>query len=204
MTDIPLEAEVFCTEGAVGTSTAVVIDPVNQNVTHVVVQIDKYDEHMVPVELITASDHDTIKLNCSKKELDELPLFKEFEYVAGVPNYPDFQGGEWEPAYLTLDYEQEMTLVEKVPPGELAVHRGDPVKATDGQVGVAGEFIVESESGHITHFLLQKGHLWGKREVTLGLDLIDKVENGVVYLKIDKDAVERLPAVKVKHHFLRH
>jgi len=49
--------------------------------------------------------------------------------------------------------------VEIVPAGELAIHRGDPVRATDGQVGHVGEFIVDSDSGYISHMVLQKGHL---------------------------------------------
>ena len=91
--------------------------------------------------------------------------------------------------------------VEIVPAGELAIHRGDPVRATDGQVGHVGEFIVDSDSGYISHMVLQKGHLWGKREVTLELSLINKVEDGVIYLNVDKDGVEQLPAVKVKRHY---
>jgi hypothetical protein len=33
------------------------------------------------------------------------------------------------------------------------------------------------------------------------VDLIDHVENGEVYLRVDKDAINRLPAVKIKRHY---
>lgn len=200
MSEIPMNAQVNCSDGAAGTSTAVIIDPLSKSVTHVVVKVTDHDERSVPLKYIAETDHDSITLDCSKKELELMPQFKEFRYVKGVPNYPEFQGGEWEPPYVTLDYGGEMAEVEVVPAGELAVHRGDPVKATDGQVGIVDELVVEAGSGHISHLVLQKGHLWGKREVTVGVDLIDKVEDGTVYLSINKDAVKDLPSVKVKRH----
>ena len=203
MADIPLKAAVSCTDGACGTSTAVIIDPVQQAVTHVVVQTDKYDDHLVPLENIAATDHDSITLNISKAQLANLPHFKEMRYVQGVPEYPTFTGGEWEAPYVTaLPLESApMMTVEAVPPGELAVHRGDKVHATDATVGEVGEFVIDAASGHISHLVLQKGHLWGKREVTLGLDLVDHVEEGEVYLNVDKDTIDQLPAVKVKRHY---
>jgi hypothetical protein len=49
---------------------------------------------------------------------------------------------------------------EKVPPGKFAIHRGTEVEAKDGHVGVLGEFVVDPESGHVTHMIMQKGHMY--------------------------------------------
>jgi uncharacterized membrane protein len=91
--------------------------------------------------------------------------------------------------------------VEHVPLGEIAVRRGTLVEATDGYVGDVAELLVDPGKGEITHFVLQEGHLWGKKEVTLPLSAIDRVEEETVYLKLDKKAVESLPSVPVKRHY---
>ena len=53
--------------------------------------------------------------------------------------------------------------VEQVPYGELGIHRGSHIEATDGHIGHIGEFIVNPENEHITHLVLCEGHLWGKK-----------------------------------------
>ena len=200
MTDIPLNANVTCADGEAGKSTAVIIDPLSQSITHVVIDYN-YMEHIVSLDHIVEADHDSIKLDCTKAELSQMPPFKETQYVGGE-EHPDYMEAAWEAPYVTsYPKETQLVAVEIVPAGELPIHRGDPVRATDGQVGHVGEFIVDSDSGHISHMVLQKGHLWGKREVTLELSLIDKVEDGVVYLNVDMKAVEQLPALKVKRHY---
>ena len=200
MTELQLGAKVICSDGECGKLTAVVVNPVSQEVTHLVVA-HEYGDYMVPLLYVTESDHEHIKLSCTAEELSQLPPFKDVEFI-GDPEVPSMLYDVYAAPYVTT-YPMETEFMEKelVPPGELAIRRGDPVNATDGHVGEVGEFVVDNESGHISHVVLKKGHLWGKREVTLGMSLIDRVEEGVVYLNIDKKAVEALPAVKIKRHY---
>jgi sporulation protein YlmC with PRC-barrel domain len=65
-------------------------------------------------------------------------------------------------------------------------------------VGKVDEFLVNPENSHITHLILRRGHLWGKRDVSVPLDQIDSIDDDVVYLKLDKAAVGELPAIPVK------
>jgi sporulation protein YlmC with PRC-barrel domain len=88
-------------------------------------------------------------------------------------------------------YEQ----VEQIPPGELAVHRGTEVEAVDGYVGKVDEFLIDPLTGHITHLVLRKGHLWGERDITIPVSQIDRVASEAVYLKLNKDAVNELPGI---------
>lgn len=201
MTEIHLNAQVICSDGDCGESTAVIVDPVSKDVTHVVVRYN-YDEYLVPIRCITASNHDHIRLSCTAAEVSQMAPFKDIQFIGEPDDYAAMQVDEWSLPYVTAyPLDAPLVQVELVPQGELAIHRGDRVWATDGDVGSVGEFVIDSQSGHISHLVLEKGHLWGKKEVTLGLDLVDKVEEGVVYLKVDKAAVERLPAVKIKRHY---
>jgi site-specific recombinase XerD len=89
----------------------------------------------------------------------------------------------------------------KVPLGKLAVHRGAKVYATDGHIGVLEEFVVEPESSHITHIVLSKGHLWGKRDVVIPVSVVDHGEYDNLYLNIEKKTVKDLPGVSIQRHY---
>jgi hypothetical protein len=81
------------------------------------------------------------------------------------------------------------------------VRKGTQVAATDGVIGHVAELVVDLESGHITHMVLEKGHLLGKKEITVPVSAIDYSYADVVHLKLDKKAISELPATPVRWHF---
>jgi uncharacterized membrane protein/sporulation protein YlmC with PRC-barrel domain len=103
--------------------------------------------------------------------------------------------------YALLDAGPVLVEYEHIPPGQLAVQRGTGVEATDGWIGRVDELAIDPKSGEITHLLLGEGHLWGKKEVALPISAIDRVFDEVVYLKLDKQSVEKLPAIPVRRTF---
>jgi len=92
--------------------------------------------------------------------------------------------------------------IRRIPPGELAVRRGTRVRATDGWVGRVDEFIVGPVSGNITHLCLRKGHPWKERDVCIPISQIERIEEKVVYLNVDKNTITSMPSVPVKRHWL--
>ena len=66
--EIPLNAQVECTDGVCGRSAYVLINPVIDQVTHLVVKEDSSPntEYIVPVEVVAETVADTIQLLCSK------------------------------------------------------------------------------------------------------------------------------------------
>ena len=54
---------------------------------------------------------------------------------------------------------------------------------------IVAELLVDLESGHITHMVLEKGHLFGKKEITVPVSAIDYAYADTVHLKLDKKAV---------------
>ncbi len=85
-------------------------------------------------------------------------------------------------------------MEEQVPENELAIHQDARVEATDGDVGKVDEFVIDPETNKISHLFLRQGRLWTKRDVSVPVDAIERVEGDVVYLKLDKKAIEQLPA----------
>ena len=63
--------------------------------------------------------------------------------------------------------------------------------------------VLDPESGHVTHLMLKEGHLFGKKETMLPLSAIDFVSADTVYLKLDKKAIEVLPALPVKRNYTK-
>ena len=66
--EIPLQAKVECTDGVCGRSVYVLINPVVEQVTHLVVRetSSPHTEYIVPVDVVSATTADTIQLRCSK------------------------------------------------------------------------------------------------------------------------------------------
>ena len=53
---------------------------------------------------------------------------------------------------------------DRVPKGEVEVRRASAViSADDHSLGEVDGFVVDADE-HITHFVLERGHLWGRKE----------------------------------------
>ncbi len=61
--------------------------------------------------------------------------------------------------------------------------------------------MIDFETNHLTHLVLREGHLWGKKDVTVPLSVIESIDTDTVYLNADKKTVETYPSVKVKRHY---
>ena len=88
--------------------------------------------------------------------------------------------------------------VRQIPAGELAVRRGARVRATDGRLGQVDEFMIDPDSGHSTHLILREGLPWDRRHVDIPVSAIDRIEENVVYLNLDKKSIEALPFIQLR------
>lgn len=209
MTDIPINAKVECSDGPCGHSTYLIANPVERRITHFVVKDEMLpgsSDRLVPVDKVADTSGDLIQLNCSRAELAEMKPFTTMHYVKGVaPTYIDTSITPdadviWEDPVVAYDTEAANLPEHHVPAAELAVYRGMAVNTGDHKVGQVDELVVDPGTGNITHLLMQKGHLWGKKDVAVPVSAIDFVGQHTVWLKIDKKAVGALPAVPIKRH----
>ncbi len=211
--DIPVGAEVSCNDGPCGRLTHVVVNPVTEEVTDVVVRENHlpHTEYLVPLKMVQASSPKGVSLSCTASELAKQAHFvgtrfvkmenHEAEALSFLPQYfGSYNQGMVLWPYVTPAMPDEQYIpiqYQAIPPEDLAVARGAHVEATDGRIGRVDEFVVDDKSGHITHLVLREGHLWGKREIAIPVSEIDRIEEDVVYLKLDKQAVDELPPVPV-------
>ena len=201
--DIPLDVEVFCADGACGRSIAVIVDPKTEQVTHFVARSDG-SEYLVPIAAVAESSPTRIQLRWNREKLAQAESFLK-KMPADEAQLAILAAEAMTPSMLTPYTAADAAFIagtlavtlrdEQVPQNELALHRGARVEATDGGVGQVDEFLIDQPTGRISHLVLRRGHLWGKRDVTIPVDHIDRIEGEVIHLKLDKAAVERLPGV---------
>lgn len=203
--DIPINVDVLCAGELCGRSTYLVINPVNERVTHVVVAEKAFPniERLVPVDHILASAPNSIQLRCSQEDLSGMEAFEETDFIdagrleSALPYDIPYQ--VW--PYSMYDAMPIPLEHEHIPAGEVAIRRGTPVNATDGQVGRVDEFLVDPENDVITHLVLREGHIWGQRDITIPVSEIEKITEDAVQLKLDKKTLEKLPAIPVKRRW---
>ena len=203
--EIPLQAQVECTDGICGRSVYVLINPVVDKITHVVVKVDSSNtEYIVPIDIMSETIADTIRLRCAKAELEKMEPFIETTFVKEkVPNismgYGNGMGSYYYMPYVTPDMTIQVPVEHmQIPYDEIAVRRGTRVEATDGYVGKVDEFVVNPQNDHITHLVMREGHLWGKKDVIIPLSaMTGDTSEDTVFLKLDKQQVGALPTFPV-------
>jgi CheY-like chemotaxis protein len=205
--DIPLDADVLCEGVSCGTSVALVMNPVTQEVTHMVVRERQapHKERLVPASAVGKTTPEQMELGVSSAELDKMESFVEKHFVkVTVPHYLPM-GGMFAYPYAIPD-PQVKTLTtheEQTPPGELAVRRGAEVHATDGHIGRVDEFLVNPANCHITHLVLREGHLWAHKEIAIPISEIKFLGEQEVHLKLSKAQVEQLPEIAIHRGLLQ-
>jgi sporulation protein YlmC with PRC-barrel domain len=209
-------SRVVCTDGECGVLRRVVVDPVSRTITHLAVE-PKHRQtggHLVPVEFVLSAEHE-IRLNCtlaafrSLDEADEAHLVPgaaagEWEYeqeeMYSMPYYPLAEAGGFAEGGPLESFggqaPRRVVWTDRVPVGEVEVRRGDEVHASDGAIGRVKGLVVDPTDHHVTHLLLDEGHLWAQKRVTVPIGAVERVDGGV-RLGLTKAEVAALPAVGV-------
>lgn len=194
--DMPLNARVVCSDGEGGHTVDLLVNPATRAITHVVVHLSGllgYDVVM-PIADVTETTPEQVRVRLSQRELAALPPFQENDAVRLTPGPVGYLGD----ALLVDPYaEVLMPTHEQIPPGEVAVRRGDPVVASDGKIGQVDGFLTDPRTDQITHLVLREGHLWGARDITIPVMQIERIDDDAVRLKLDKAQVGALPSLPV-------
>jgi hypothetical protein len=212
-TQFTIGTEASCSDGVVGKLNRVIVDPIAQALTHLVIAPEHRQDlgRLVPLDLVDAAAGE-IRLRCTKAEFEELDPAEENQFIPSAGGYegygpgqmgympyygleggamavPGVGGGGADPQLLTTD---------AIPLGEVEVRRGQPVQATDGDIGHVQGLVIDPASRHVTHVLLQEGHLWGRKQVAIPIGAVASTRDGI-QLKISKHEVQDLPPVDVNH-----
>jgi sporulation protein YlmC with PRC-barrel domain len=204
-------AEVSCSDGVCGELSRVVLDPVARVLTHLVVE----QRHrrglgrLVPIDLVDATAEE-IRLRCSTAEFDALEDAEETRFLAEAGEQMGYEAGEvfsWPHFGLGMGTggsrmagNPQFIIYDRVPAGEVDVRRGEHVHATDGSIGRVQGLVIDPKDHHVTHVLLEEGHLWGKKEVAIPIGAVRDVATDGVQLKLTRAEVRDLPPVDLAYH----
>lgn len=204
--DIPIQADVVCSDGVVGRSTHIIVDLVSEQVTHFVVRTSHgHKRFVVPIDKIEDTERTAILITCNKEDVYQLPIFDEshfhgYEAYDSAPPMPS--PGMSAPDTLYQPYRTAESATEDPAAHfaavELAIHKGADVLATDARVGKVDELVIDQETHRITHLVLRQHFLLNKWIVTIPVSDIERADTDTVVLRIDKAAVEALPSVDLK------
>ncbi|MGO8684345.1 MAG: PRC-barrel domain-containing protein [Thermoleophilia bacterium] len=216
-TQFNIGSEVSCSDGVCGDLRRVIVDPVAKTLTHLVVEPKHGDGkgHLVSIDLVTAAAEE-ITLRCTTAEYEALPEAEETQFLPGAKgkwgyrqehmlSWPYYgavmgsmgaMGGMSTMGGLDVGTGPQATTSDVVPEGEVEVRRGEHVHAGDGTIGRVQGLVIDPSNHHVTHVLLDEGHLWGKRRVAIPISAVTDVKDGV-RLNLSKDEVRDLPPVEI-------
>jgi sporulation protein YlmC with PRC-barrel domain len=207
--------EVTCDDGQCGKLVRVIVNPVARTITHLVVapHQSSEDARLVPVTLVDSSaPADTIKLDCDHTGFEALEPAQTEDYLPGaqddlgygadqtlrLPYFPYGGAAGPGPGGLIAPVASEPRIVsyDRVPVGEVQIRRHQSVHATDGDIGRVQGLLVDPRDEHVTHVLLEEGHLWGKKTVAIPIGAVTDVKDGI-HLDLTKDDVRDLPELEL-------
>lgn len=203
---IRLNQPVSSTDGPFGELADVVVDPITNTVTHLVVEPHHrhYQARLVPLSLVEFGE-EAITVNLDEQHLRSLQRVAESDFVpvsqaidlgsewdVGVEHimawsYSPYQYDLGAPSlsdYTTIDY-------DRIPKGECEIRRQSDVTSSDGHVlGIVDSLIVDGD--HIDGVLVQTGVIGFRHRVALPISIVEWVRNDEIRLTIDKDTFKRL------------
>jgi hypothetical protein len=203
---LEIGGRVDCSDDTFGELADVVIDPTTKRVMHLVVksQGEPWVERLVPVELADPGDgaRSAVTLRPTAEEVGSLPPVQEVAYLqlGDFPlDDPDWEVGIQEvyalPYYPAYDLEPGQldfpVMYDRIPKGGVGIRRTSDVYSAGGHHLDVDGLLVDGDE-HITHLVLERGHLWGRREVTIPIGDVAKVET------VTRDQVGSLPEVAVQ------
>lgn len=210
---IELGSPVECSDGHAGQIGDVVVDPRSKVLTHLVVvpHHRHWEARLVPIGDVSpdeASGHP--KIDCTVEELNRYPFSEERVFVALTA--PIETEDDWDVGiervlampYFSAEYElgeideNAVIAFDRVPKDEVEIRRSSAVTTADGHHAGSVDGLVIDDADHITHVVLEHGHLWGKREVAIPIGLVAQVANDEITLRATRADVEELPEIRVR------
>ncbi|MEO6124018.1 MAG: hypothetical protein ABIR32_09935 [Ilumatobacteraceae bacterium] len=217
------------TDGPCGEVADVVLDPVNWHVTHLVVQPHHHheDARLIPIDAVISNDADHVVLSWSTKQVETAALVEVADFLSD-DTWPEIEGG-WAVGsnrVLTWPYypygglgmggfgypynygggpgwggpAQVITTYDRVPEGRVEIRRASDVRSSDGhKVGHVDGFLIDPDS-KITHLVLEHGHLWAHRDITIPIADIERASSDEVQLGVTRHAVGEYPSVPFHRH----
>ena len=161
-TQFTIGTEASCSDGAVGKLIRVIVDPTVEEVTHLAVEPEHRPDlgRLVPLDLVDfGGAAGEIRLRCTKAEFENLDPAEDTQIIPATDVYGGYGAGQigYMP-YYGLEgggmavpgvglgagaIAPQVVATDSVPLGEVEIRRGEPVQATDGDIGRVQGLVID-------------------------------------------------------------
>ena len=215
---------VHSTDGVVGEVADLIIDPRRRRLTHLVVQPAHrhFEGRLIPIGAVVESDdHVTLSWSTDKVEhaqpIEETECIKMGSWLNPGPGWAvgTSRGFAW-PTYgaggvgmgmgMAMDQgaagPSSTTTVtyDRIPAGTAEIRRASVVVSSDQHVVGHVDGLIVVDDNVISHLMLERGHLWGHREVTIPMTEVESVISDCVRIRSTRDEIGTFPAVAFHRH----
>jgi len=207
---------VRCQDGSFGDLADVVVDPSTMRLTHLITRPPSDAEpRLVPIELAdTAGDTSEVRLRCTLAATEELATVREYRYLRSTDVPSD--DAEWDMGVEhvlavpydgigLVDYEGVDASLnvsyDRVPKGSAELRRASSIVTADGRYLGGLEGFRLDDGGQITEVVLDEGHLWRRRRVTIPVGAVQDVETDALTVRLSEAEVKALPSERVHRWF---
>jgi sporulation protein YlmC with PRC-barrel domain len=204
MTNLPMTAEVHCSDGPCGRLVAVIVHPTMNKVSNLVVKERRQPqrEHLVPIWYVADCAEDLIRLSCTRQKLSEMKEFVQTEVVqSGVPGIKECS------QYMLQPYVVPRWIPTRhglVPRDELVISKRARVRTTMKDLGHLHRFVVDLASGDITHVVMRDRQFRDREETTIPVSAIERIGEGAVFLRMDRSGIQESPSISRESRNLSH
>lgn len=191
----------------VGEVKEIVMDPKTEEVTHVILEKGFLltEDKVLPISVVKNANEDHVKLYELEIPLDDLPEYKEEQFVevreAGFErpvvghhpflfSYPPV-GPYKEGEFGLRRYKKED--VKNIPADVEPIKKGAKVVTLDGHhVGDVAEVIIDSQTDDATHLVISKGLLLVEEKL-VPFGWVREYDEEEIHLAVDKKVIKNLP-----------
>ena len=199
-------------EGEFGKVADVVVDPVRRRVTHVVVEPSGWWQgpRLIAIEALTSCGDGRVRLSSTTAEIIDAPLMQETDLpgserqegmdvgvvrVFAWPYVPASQGllaAGWPGPAADADYGSRLgtaATYDLIPEGTKEIRGASEVVGSEGQVVGHVHGLITSPDFSITDLVIDRGHLWTHRVITVPIEAVESIETDVVRLRVPRKTV---------------
>jgi hypothetical protein len=126
-------------------------------------------------------------------KLNNLLEFDSYVRAQLLLGYPRWDGVPAIPGFTTEPVTACIPMKCRNGPQDDLVLRHDMiVNATDGYVGKVDKLLIDLNDMQVTHVVLVVRHIFDANEIVIPISQIDHINEGTIYLKLDRQEVKKL------------
>jgi len=191
--NLEIGAEVWGPDGKLGTLTQIVIEPLGERVTHIVVERGGLHplQKIVPTERLTRTEGSCVTTDLRLVDLEACPDAVTYADTAPAPATPaEVPLGDLRPVGLFwpsnvlgwyLPAQQAPSPAHphgNLPPGAQGLTAGTEVHCRDGKLGRLDEVLYDEDSGRATGMVIRKGFFFA-RELEAPIDWVEAIDDTI-------------------------